>query len=214
MSKNENIEKSVIDVLKSSIRFRIYSLLHLYPELSLSEISKKMGKSKSTIHHHLKELIDYELIELSREEKVRGNILAKFYSLKPGHIEKLSDTDSETHKATQATIDFLKTYLNFALRTIELYKNFFESFELQENGIDKLKELLKDEQGFSSMVFLSEEKFKKVHRLYQEFVKEVNKIEIENGKIKDEKPFFIFTLALPLKKVIEEMTQNSQIKKK
>ena len=36
-------------ILKSKTRFRLFVLLHLYPELSLSLISEKMNRSKSTI---------------------------------------------------------------------------------------------------------------------------------------------------------------------
>ncbi len=212
MSKNNN-EKSIVDVLKSKIRFRIFSLLHLYPELSLSELSKKMNKSKSTIHHHLKELIEYELVELSRQEKVRGNILANFYSLKPGYLERLSETDSELDKGTTTTIEFYNTYLNFAIRTLELYKNYFEMLELKEGGIEHLKEIFKQSESFSSMLFLSQEQFKKVLILYHEFIKEVNKIEAEENGVKREKPFYVFTMGLPLKQVIEEMSESSQSQK-
>lgn len=212
MSKNNN-EKSVVDVLKSKIRFRIFALMHLYPELSLTELSKKMSKSKSTIHHHLKELIEYDIIELSRQEKVRGNILAKFYSLKPGYLEKLSHTDSELDKVTPTTLEFFKTYLNFALRTLHLYENFFEIVGSKEGGLEYLKELFKRAEGFSSMFFLSEEQFKKVNILYHDFIKEVQKIEAEENGIKSEKPFYVFTLGVPLKEVIEEMSKTSQIQR-
>jgi DNA-binding transcriptional ArsR family regulator len=213
MSKN-NKEKSIVDVLKSDIRFRIFSLLHLYPELSLSDLSKKMCKSKSTMHHHLKELIDSGLIELSHQEKVRGNIYAKFYSLKSGYLEKLSETESSFQNATSTSIEFFKTYLNFAIRTLEHYKNFFEVFELREDGIVKLKEIIAPSKGFSSMAFFSEEQFKKVGILYQEFIKGVNKIEREENGVKTEKPFYIFTMGLPLKLVIEEMNVLCQSQKK
>ncbi len=211
MSK-DNIEKSILDVLKSDVRFRIFSLLHLYPELSFSEISKKMNKSKSTIHHHLKELIDYDIIELSRQEKVRGNILAKYYSLKPGYLEKLSKTDSEIDKATPSTVEFFIAYLNFNIRNLEIYKKFFEVLGKREDGLEQLKEMLKKEESFSSMLFLSEERYKKVRALYSDFTQKINEIEREENGIngvKREKPFYIFTLGMSLKQVIEGLSKAS-----
>ena len=208
MSKN-NDEKSVLDVLKSDVRWSIFSLLHLYPDLSFSEISKKINKSKSTTHHHLKELMDYDLIELSRQEKVRGNIPAKYYSLKPGYIEKLSETDSEIEKATPSTVEFYIAYLNFVIRNLEIYKKFFEVLEGRKGGLEYLKELIKKDEGFSSMFFLSEERYKKVRVIYSEFIKKISEIEREENGIKKEKPYYIFTLGMPLKTVIEELSKAS-----
>ncbi|MFW9947643.1 MAG: ArsR family transcriptional regulator, partial [Candidatus Odinarchaeota archaeon] len=193
MSKTNN-EKSVLDVLKSDVRWSIFSLLNLYPELSFSEISKKINKSKSTTHHHLKELMDFDLIELSRQEKVRGNIPAKYYSLKSGYIEKLSETDSEIEKTTSSTVEFYKAYLNFAIRNLEIYKKFFKILGGREGGLDYLKELMKKDVGFSSMFFLTEEGYKKVRDLYSEFTKKVSEIEKEENGIQKEKPYYIFTL--------------------
>jgi DNA-binding transcriptional ArsR family regulator len=205
---NNNSDKTIFDVLKSQIRFRIFSLLHLYPELSLSDLSIKMGKSKSTIHHHLKELIDSGLIEVSRKEKVRGSILAKFYSLKPGYIKKLSEKRSKSDDLR--TIEFFKTYLNFAIRTLELYKSFFEIIEQKEDWNIELKDLLGQDKGFSSLTFFSEEQFKKVVALNKEYIQKIDEIEKEENGVKKEKPYYFFTIALPLKHIIEEMTTISQ----
>ena len=72
-----------------------------------------------------------------------------------------------------------------------------------------MKELFKGDEFFSDIVFLSEEQFKKILILYHDFIKEVNKIEAEENSIKSEKPFYVFTLGLPLKKVIEEINKTS-----
>ena len=55
------------------------------------------------------------------------------------------------------------------------------------------------------MLFLSKDQFKKVRMLYNDFKDEIDKIEAEENGLKKEKPFFLFTLALDLKEVIEEL---------
>lgn len=206
--KNNGEEKiSIIETLKNENRFRILVLLHLYPELSFSEIAKKLNKNKSTIHPHLDKLIKAEVIEVSREEKVRGNIPSKFYSLRPGYIKKLSETDSEMQKVDQTALKFYRTYLNFAIKTLELYNKFFEGF-LRGVHLEKLHEIMKEEKGFSSMLFLSEDQFKKALKYYKEFVKELNKIEAEENGIKREKPYYIFTFGMALKDVMDSMEVN------
>ncbi|MFW9971233.1 MAG: ArsR/SmtB family transcription factor [Candidatus Odinarchaeota archaeon] len=198
-------DSSFIDVLKSEVRFRIFSLFNLYPELSLTELKDIMNRSKSTIHHHLDKLIEAGLIEVSREEKVRGNILKKYYSLKIGYQKNLESTDSNLHEANKNTFEFYGTYVNSAIRTLELYKNFFEKLQQDENGYEHLREIILEEQGFSSMLFFSKEQFRKVLVIYNEFIDKINKIDAEVNGIKVEKPYYVFTFGMPLKQIIEEI---------
>ncbi|MFX1575016.1 MAG: helix-turn-helix domain-containing protein [Promethearchaeota archaeon] len=207
--KLNNNHSSIIDVLKSDIRFRIFSLFNLYPELSLAELKDILSKSKSTIHHHLEKLKEADLIEVSREEKVRGNILKKYYSLKPGYQKKLENTDSSLQEVNKSTFAFYGTYLNFAIRTLEMYKKFFEILEQKKKGYEQLREIMQEEEGFSSMFFFSKEQFKKVMLLFKEFADNLNRIEIESNSIQIEKPYYFFTFGMPLKKVIEEIGKTS-----
>ena len=209
IKQNKNTkEVSIIDVLKSEIRFRIFSLFHLYPELNLSMLKNITGKSKSTLHYHLEKLIEVNLIELSREEKIRGNIPAKFYSLKPGYSKQLEETDTELHKGGESTFEFYNTYLNFAIKTLQQYQKFFEKFKLENNGFERLDNLLKESEGFSSMFFFTEDQFKKVHKLYEEFSKKLNDIETEQNSVKMERPFQVLTYGMPLKIIIEELSKK------
>jgi DNA-binding transcriptional ArsR family regulator len=200
-------EVSVLDILKSEIRFRIFSLFHLYPELSLSMLKEITGKGKSTLHHHLEKLIDANLIEVSREEKVRGNIPAKFFSLKPGYLKELEHTDEDLDKGGQTTFEFYNAYLNFVIKTLIQYQKFFEKFRLEEQGSESLNNLLKESEGFSSMMFFTHDQFRRVHKLYEEFSKKLNEIEAEEDALKKEKPFYFFSFGMPLKVIIEELSK-------
>ena len=177
--------------------------------MSFTELKDIMNKSKSTIHHHLEKLMDVDLIEVSREEKVGGNILKKYYSLKPGYQEKLENTDSSLQEINKSMFEFYGTYLNSAIRTLELYKKFFEKLKQEKKGYQQLKEMMREKEGFSSMFFFSKEQFKKVMLLYEEFTDKLNKIEIESNSIQIEKPYYLFTFGMPLKQVIEEIGKTS-----
>ncbi|MFW9781638.1 MAG: ArsR family transcriptional regulator, partial [Candidatus Heimdallarchaeota archaeon] len=61
----ENQIKPTIDMsVLTGIRLQIWGLLNVYPELSFTELAKKLGKSKSTIHPHLQKLIELGIIEI------------------------------------------------------------------------------------------------------------------------------------------------------
>lgn len=203
MSNSE--EEPIIEILKSEIRFRIFVLLNLYPELSYSEISQKLKKSKSTIHPHLKKLINLELIEVSREEKVRGNIPAKFYSLKKGYLEKLADIDEESSElpVDESTLIFFKTMTNFLIKTMDMYYKFVEKMASEGNISMGLKEMRKNKEGFSSMYFFSKEQYMKARDYYHEYNEKLNELEVEESDLKKERPFFLLSIAIPLKRIIE-----------
>ena len=55
-------------------------MLIIYRELSILELSKRIGKAKSTIYEHLKKMINSGFVKESREEKARSNIYKKFYT--------------------------------------------------------------------------------------------------------------------------------------
>lgn len=207
-------EETVIEILKSEIRFRIFVLLNLYPELSFSEISQKLNKSKSTIHPHLEKLIKLELIEVSREEKVRGNIPAKFYSLKKGYLEKLAGIDEESSElpVDESTLMFFRTWTNFIIKTLEMYYKFFEIKAFEGNISKILEEMRKNKEGFSSMYFFSKEQYMKARDYYHEYQEKLTELEAEENGLKKERPFYIFTIAIPLKRVIETLEIPSKKK--
>ncbi|MFX0117588.1 MAG: winged helix-turn-helix domain-containing protein, partial [Candidatus Hodarchaeota archaeon] len=60
-----------LEILESKIRYRILLLLFAYGELSLTDLSNRLNKSKPALYHHLQKMIDLGLVEVSREKQVR-----------------------------------------------------------------------------------------------------------------------------------------------
>ncbi|MFW9818037.1 MAG: winged helix-turn-helix domain-containing protein, partial [Candidatus Thorarchaeota archaeon] len=86
----KNSEKlTITDIVRSKTRVQICNLLIIYRELSILDLSKRIGKAKSTIYEHLKKMMDAGFVKVSREEKSRSNIYRKYYSW----IEKESDVE-------------------------------------------------------------------------------------------------------------------------
>ena len=148
-------KKSKDDLFKSKINFQLWGLFSMYPKLSLSELSAKLGKSKSTIHPYIKEYLQREIIEVKEEKKVRGNIKAKIYGFKKGYHEKIFSCENDEMCLSKTEFD--KEFGNHLLRenimktklyikTLEIQQAFFE--KLLNSGIngpdERAVEILKD----------------------------------------------------------------------
>lgn len=202
--------KSPSQLLESDIRFTIYCLLHVYPEISLSELSQRLNKTKSTIHPHLQKLLNIGLIEVSKEVKVRANIKAKYYSLRAGYKEEMEDYLLETcHDLDETTvqnkINLNKSCVVFLKSIYERYLSYLE--ELENN--DKAHEILQQSCDNYDMIhvfsFFSKKSLQKIIKLYEDFLTKFIEIEEEDVKenLTEEKPYLVLFELLNLKKIVK-----------
>jgi len=192
------------EVLESELRFRIFSLLNIYPELSFSEISRLLNKNKSTLHPHLQKLIEIGVIKVSREEKVRGNFTRNYYSMKSDVFKEMGILDEESIDKSIFTV--LKNWMKFIIKISRLYEKYFNGLELEENGIKVLKEILYNQEALSGMYFFSAEQYKRVNRLTMDYLQKLEKIQSEI--VKEEKPYYVLSLTIPIKQIIEKQARK------
>lgn len=62
-SKERDIVKEYIKAISNETRLSIWLLIVVYRDITLDDISHFLGKSKSTVHHHIQILLDSDLIE-------------------------------------------------------------------------------------------------------------------------------------------------------
>lgn len=196
-------------LLESDIRFSIYCLLHIYPEISLSELSQKLKKTKSTIHPHLKKLLNIGLIEVSKEVKVRANIKAKYYALKSGYKEEMEeyllDTSQSIDQTTvQNKINLNKSCVIFLKTIYERYLRFLENLEGEDTAHEILQQSSDNYDMNHVFSFFSKKALPKLIKLYEEFITKF--IEIEEEDLKEnpneEKPYLVLFELLNLKKIV------------
>ena len=60
-------EKTLLSLIRQETPRQIILFLFLYPEHTREDISKEIGKSPSTISHHMKKLIELDVIEQNRK---------------------------------------------------------------------------------------------------------------------------------------------------
>ena len=219
----ENEIKPTIDIsFWNDIRYRIYGLLNVYPELSFTELAKKLGKSKSTIHPHLQKLIELGIVEISKKEHIRANIEAHYYSLTPDSDEITSvlgcdlshGLDKELVKKMAKS---LKSLVLNNKKILDKYIKFFEYIE--ETGSDdiikiwketyKTKNFTEDDipQFFMGEFFLTEDQWMRWQEQFvkfsMDFQEQVTKEQKENPN--QEKYIYWFHMGIPVKILFEEM---------
>lgn len=203
----------------SDIRFQIWALLTIYHELSFSQLAEKLGKAKSTIHPHLQRLIELGIIKISRKEPVRANIVAHYYTLKPGHEEKMmiigkADQSEKINKEfLQKVAGSFKSLAMFNKMILEKYIELLTTLEDSENIEELWKELFKIdfnqsilEEAFNNIQFLTESQWKrlqkKIFQLFIDFEKEC--IKEWNKNPNEERSFYFLASGIPIKNIFEQ----------
>ncbi|MHA1718525.1 MAG: hypothetical protein ACTSWX_13145 [Promethearchaeota archaeon] len=233
MAEYEKYESEIDQFIKnlkffndSSFRIQLFMMLNAYGEISLPELAKKMGKSKTTISKHLR-LLDSELNWITIEEvKVRGNIKKKVYKM---NIEtRYSDVFWNLEKIVKSypkekVNKFLIKELKKKHLVFKMMDRFnFEAEQFIENNIKTLETM---DQDLAKEYFLqnqiinyntnltkeeAEEYNKEMYKFHKNFIK---KIEIKRLKEKDKVPireYVAFQIVLPIKKMVESIQENKK----
>ena len=178
--------------------------------MSILDLSKRIGKSKSTIYEHLKKMLSAGFVKVSREEKSRSNIKRKYYSW----VEK----DSEYKKPEKYTEEFCRYKIeqirSFAVMNQSILRhwvNFLDNLKKRidqgdlEHVIITLKKLYEDPdivKPYSSVAFYTPENAElfgeKIKMLYREIPDEVESKCIEN-------PYYGGMNMLPIRFILDSL---------
>ncbi|MFX0008117.1 MAG: ArsR family transcriptional regulator [Candidatus Hermodarchaeota archaeon] len=231
MSNSRKKQFDPVKLFQNDTRFQMWGLLSMYPELSFSEICKKLEKSKSTVHHHLQKLIEIGLIEVKREEKVRGSIPAKIYALrnvdsgdnafvcgignKPcpslitgeisGTIDDLLSIGIDK-TISEKIIEGEKVIETYSKNIHESRFRFYENLSSLDDATEPIKKILKNKEFFNSIIFLSESQYNKVREFVEDFLTKLYEF-IESNKKENSasyKPYVFLASAMNLKEILEK----------
>lgn len=207
-NQQKSIE-AIIDSLTDQTDFEIFMFLIIHNELSLSELTELIDKSKPTIHRHLQTLMDIGLVAESKEELVRGNIPAKYYQAIPSNlheIPRISPNEVEKYSDQQRLNLFYKiqgmisTTTTFANTSINNFIDYLSEIENKKESVDSL---LKQPDLLINLNFLSKEQFMQWQPIYRNYMKDfidmLKRTEISSPNA--EKPYVFFTSVLPFHKI-------------
>ncbi|MHA2051757.1 MAG: winged helix-turn-helix domain-containing protein [Promethearchaeota archaeon] len=223
------------NLLQNETRFQIWGLLSIFPELSFSQICKKLNKSKSTVHPHLQKLIELDIIEVAREKKVRGNIPAKYYALTNekqsnsiitcgigDHCPPIITGDKNTgsmeglfseiidNKLAQDIIEGEKMLEIYSKNITDSKLKFYEKISNSDFAPQIIQEIFGGKESFNSIMFLSELEYRKLRELFEGLLEEIqNFIESNKSKTKKgEKDYVFLASANNFNRILKEISKS------
>lgn len=227
-----NVERDVAkkeydfgELLQNETRISILMYLRMNEHLSFSQIAELVGKSRSTVHHHLQKMIQGGIIRERSNEKPRDQFDPKFYELiKPAQaysFDSIPELPKEQQiQALLTTTKIHKTSLFFLHRILELLANNLNNMEeiIKTSGesVDP-GELLKMWEGTSEKTKDQPIKHKDIfiynvpvsENVYHEYIRLITELQGKIGDIRQQEekeggssgsPYFIYHIAAPLGK--------------
>ncbi|MFX0004356.1 MAG: MarR family transcriptional regulator [Candidatus Hodarchaeota archaeon] len=208
-------------ISKHKLRYDIWMFLNLYHELNVSQLSKYVSHSKSTVSRVLIGMESDGLLVSRRGELKEGGkerIPPKYYTINekfrreeekeknymeiPSDPKKIHDfllSEIRNHRNAIYNIIRLVNYLGDSLNQID--------DQLKVKNIEKAKEIYKEflsglnEPEFN-LVFLDKNRFKKFYDLRLEYMLKLKKLIMER-KLDPESVFVYFDSFLPLKALLD-----------
>ena len=207
-------------ISKHKLRYDIWMFLNLYHELNVSQISKWVKQSKSTVSRVLISMESDGLLVFRRgviKKGEREKIPPKYYRISenfqkeeeektfmeiPSDPQEVHDfllTEIRNHRSAMYNLTRLVNYLSSALNQLD--------DQLISEHIEKAKEIYKEflsginEPEFN-FVFLDKMRFKKFYDLRLEYILNLKKLIMEQD-LDAESVFVYFDSFLPLRPLLE-----------
>ena len=204
-------------LLADDINFRITSLLIVYNELSLTELTKRVRGSKSTAHRHLAVLLENGLIEVSQEIKVRSDRKAKYYQLTERAYESLGFSPNDSPKERlQSTINYFLYYKTFIDEFLEYLqpKSQEDKSEIDEEAqINRFENMLENDTFDFWASLLTESEYielkSEMDQVFERFAEKQKKNVGEKLR-----PYFFMLNFIPFKEMLDDKNPKPKPKSK
>ena len=130
-------------MIKQKPKFQIFTMFEMFGKLSLSELSSKLQKSKSTILSHIDLLLELGIITKDRVPlKSNPNVFEHIYELTENYNEILANIDFEFKPFQKLTKEDIEKLIEPAISNTKILKSFYETqlhyYEtIRDSGIDE-----------------------------------------------------------------------------
>jgi len=204
----EEIHESVKNYIKAfsnETRLNIFLLIVVQRDITLDEICEFIGKSKSTVHHHVQQLLDNGLVD----EVTKPGSKTRYYRRVESNVNKqvreifsIERFEEQTKEKQRELSDLYENLLRISTITmINTLQNLLDSYypNLEERDLAKRYDQLGEVMlGF---FYLSEENAKKFREEHRELKLKYYEDERRNPNRK--KPYGIFTAGYDVEKALK-----------
>jgi len=222
ISKIHNRMK-IMKTLNSPTRFILIGYLLVHRRLSLTKISKLVGKTKSTVIHHMKKLSEIGLI-IEEEEEVVGSITPlRYYRISRDIIDKatvITDNvadipDEKIVSMTSLALNSSRWWFESQRCMFEMMGQYYDDTILKiNNKPDIAREFYSSKNNFDfGSLPLTDEGYIEYLDAYKEFETKMNHIvsrdleRIEEDGKQVGRPYFLVHAVIPFGKILEN-TKN------
>ena len=215
-------------ISKHTARFDIWMFLKLYDELNVTQISKYIKQSKSTVSRVLKDMEDDGLL-VSRRGKIKEGekerIAPKYYSIseiykRETEIERdIMETPSDPEELRDFLFLIIQNYQNAIYNVVRLVNYLSSSMNYIDahlKDIDKVKKIYDDylsgmnEPEFN-FVFLDKNRFRKFYDLRLEYILKLKNLVMEQ-ELDADSAFVYFDSFLPLTALLKLYKETKDMK--
>jgi DNA-binding transcriptional ArsR family regulator len=206
-------------ISKHTSRYDIWMFLNLYHELNVTQISKYIKQSKSTVSRVLKAMESDGLL-VSRRGKIkvgeRERIPPKYYRINEEYIKEeetervfmeIPSDPQELHDFLFSEIQIYQSAIYNIIRLVNYLSSSLNHLDDHLENIEKAKDIYKEflsginEPEFN-FVFLDKKRFRKFYDLRLEYLLKLKKLIMEQ-ELDAESAFVYFDSFLPLKALLE-----------
>jgi predicted transcriptional regulator len=207
-------------ISKHKLRYDIWMLLTLYEELNVSQISKWVKQSKSTVSRVLLKMESDGLLQSRRgiiKKGERERIPPKYYRIsneyhKEEVEKKFMEIPSEPHELEDYLLSEIRNHRNAIYNLTRLVGYLSSSLnllddKLKRHEVEKASKLYKESlSGLNepefNFIFLDKARFKKFYDIRLEYLLNLNKLIMEK-ELDSESVFVYFESLLPLGSLLE-----------
>lgn len=219
---------------KHELRFEIWNILELFGELNITQISKLVEQSKSTVARHLR-LMEKDQLILSRkaEDVQKGKIPPKLYSINQklariieytSIVQRAPTDPDELSSFIEKEIRMYYFTLYRFIRWLRMMEPLLQHLENNIGNVGKANKIYKKyfefgkfDPFFSSPYYLNDKYYEKFLELLFDFIKKRNELmkEQNNDPEVKEKTYVYLSAVLPIKEYLKiyRMMQEKDYKK-
>lgn len=227
ISESETSEKIfkegliVNDIVKHPLDLQIFLILFLYEELNVTEISKKLNRSKATVSRHLKQMQEDGIL-VSQEKKAKGKINPLYYKLPKDTLYKIKRSSSQPINFKELlqpekrlnfyrqSLGMIKSIVTLMINGMDLVNPIIQAMESKLTDIDTADETFgyfasyfKEGKLKLDPIVISEEQLGDALEFYKEYLDKLRKLRDKSEKNNEQKSLLIVNNILPLKDLLE-----------